>query len=838
MTEPAKKSNGHAWRGRSLGPPAEGAASPRRRKVVILVAIILLIAGAILGLLFSIQPIKEPYFVGLWIDQIDDPLIPGNPWAAADRRVIEAMGWPEQNAFSRQERKLLLQELNGLEPRVDRPLVVYLCAHAVANDQGEVFVLPGDARLADPGTWIRLEEVLGILRRCRAKHKLLILDLGRPFPDTRMGILRTDVADNSQLLIDKSVEEDPHLSVLSSCSAGQTPYVLEDVGHTAFGFYVEQGLNGSADGYNAKQRRDGRISVQELAAFVTARVDRWSRTNRPSPQTPRHSGSQDFVLTQARSYDRLEEPPEPPKYPDWLVRGWGLLDDWRANPEYRTSVTSYRRLEASLLGAERRWRGGLDVDKAPTELTDSLAVFEREREQRRMEIDGLPPRSLAEAVRRVRKAREEAAKLTKEAPKDAAKSASNIPADLDDKLRGLEELHAKVKSAEKRDEKEEAKFIADREALLKSCEGITVELAQALFERAAAIPRPSLYQVQLWDELIVVAWQRTPDRTPPRWDQFEMLHRLTQVPKARWQPDAARAALRAAGEKAQLADSAPGLLVWVQESLTSATAAQREAERLLAEGDAKTQGMIGKRFEEAYQSYNRANRQIRILEAAQRRHDEAMARLPGLAIYVEQGSAKLEDWRATAQAAKSLHRLLEAPPTKEDLKLANVLSELDDRTTQVENGLNRLAPRLDRGRLQGMMDQTGRLRLAAWSELDALLCGPETNLVPREQVWRASRRLSAQLFQQTLKEDAEDDGLARLTPAPSGMQRAREETAARAAAVARARLSVELLELDELLNTKDLHDAIDRSAAGDLKALEEVSRRLKAAWQDHLSAPR
>src|SRR5262249_44938863 len=204
-----------------------------------------------------------------------------NPWAAADRQTIQDMGWPEKNAFSRQERKLLLQELEGLEPRVDRPVVVYLCSHAVVDENGDVFVLPGNAHLAEPSSWIRLEEVLASLRNFRAAHKLLILDLGQPFAEPRLGLLRTDLMDRAQPLIDKSVEEDPRLVVLTSCSAGQSPYVLEEVGRTAFAYYLEQGLNGAADGYNTtSHRRDNRISVQELAAFVTAHVDRWSPNNR------------------------------------------------------------------------------------------------------------------------------------------------------------------------------------------------------------------------------------------------------------------------------------------------------------------------------------------------------------------------------------------------------------------------------------------------------------------------------------------------------------------------------------------------------------------------------
>ena len=55
--------------------------------------------------------------------------------------------------------------------------------------------------------------------------------------------------------------------------------------------------------------------------------------------------------------------------------------------------------------------------------------------------------------------------------------------------------------------------------------------------------------------------------------------------------------------------------------------------------DART--AAAKRFEEALQGFNRANRQVLILESAQRWRDEAMARLPGLALYVERAPERL-----------------------------------------------------------------------------------------------------------------------------------------------------------------------------------------------------
>ena len=52
-----------------------------------------------------------------------------------------------------------------------------------------------------------------------------------------------------------------------------TALASEAMGRSVFGFYLEEGLRGWADGYG-EGKRDGHVSVRELAAFVGARVDR------------------------------------------------------------------------------------------------------------------------------------------------------------------------------------------------------------------------------------------------------------------------------------------------------------------------------------------------------------------------------------------------------------------------------------------------------------------------------------------------------------------------------------------------------------------------------------
>src|SRR5581483_4262520 len=81
--------------------------------------------------------------------------------------------------------------------------------------------------------------------------------------------------------------------VLWACAPGQHSLASEDLGHSAFAYYLRQGLQGAADGYTADGQggvRDSRVTVRELARFVQARVPRWADRTRATAQTPQFLG--------------------------------------------------------------------------------------------------------------------------------------------------------------------------------------------------------------------------------------------------------------------------------------------------------------------------------------------------------------------------------------------------------------------------------------------------------------------------------------------------------------------------------------------------------------------
>src|SRR5207244_6082355 len=117
-----------------------------------------------------------------------------------------------------------------------------------------------------------------------AGHKLLILDTMRPLADPRLGVLTNDVA--SRISQELKAVEDPLRMALLSCSPGQVSLVSEDLGQSVFGYYLEEGLRGWAQGWNAEGKSHGQVSARELAEFVKRRVDRWAERNRRTRPTP------------------------------------------------------------------------------------------------------------------------------------------------------------------------------------------------------------------------------------------------------------------------------------------------------------------------------------------------------------------------------------------------------------------------------------------------------------------------------------------------------------------------------------------------------------------------
>ena len=337
------------WRNQAESSPG---ASLRRRVALTLCAVAILVGGLATFLPY-LRPPARCHFVPLLVSSYRDPGMPDLPWRGQDHSALnegEFFGGVAAQDSARLDQAALVRQLGALARRpTDESIVVYLSAYARTDAAGGVQILPADADLSDPATWLPLQRVLELLTKSAARHRLLVLDL-EPLALARREVIFDDIA--ACVPHDLDAVPDSRRLVLCSCAPGQRALSSEILERSVFGHYVEEGLRGAADADG-----DGRVSVHELAAYTKARADRWARRTREARQTPTLYGTaSDFALVDLPNGLPREPRELPPDrtYPDGLAKAWAKSNN--------------------LLSAENAWRAGEGAERvqqriaaAPTE---------------------------------------------------------------------------------------------------------------------------------------------------------------------------------------------------------------------------------------------------------------------------------------------------------------------------------------------------------------------------------------------------------------------------------------------------------------------------------------
>lgn len=309
--------------------------------------------GALLAL---IQPGPSPHFLPLVVTEYDSPTLIA---PAASRRdgeqlckLFDEVATPTWTSPSRADMLRRLADLTAPEDAV-----VYLSAHALVAATGEVAILPADAVPDDPRTWLPLTEILLRLKRSPSRRQLLILDIMHSGLVNRWGAPPGEVA--RALPAALAAVPDERRLTLTACAPGQAAQTAEVAGQSIFASYLAEGIRGRADGCGVSGRRDGRVNVHELAAFVQARVDRWARLNRGVGQTPMLFGNgADFALATVMepSPPRVREP-----MPTWLqparIAAAKMLDDGR----FRRNPRAWLQISDLIGATENAWRSDADA---------------------------------------------------------------------------------------------------------------------------------------------------------------------------------------------------------------------------------------------------------------------------------------------------------------------------------------------------------------------------------------------------------------------------------------------------------------------------------------------
>ncbi len=283
----------------------------------------------------------------------------------------------------------------------DGPAAWLLCSDfSVIRDTGSN--QPAKAGTPAQAGRYRLRDLLGQMKQCTAKSKLLVLDTGYLNYDPRMGLF---VNEFPRLLAeDVKAVNDPDLWVLSSCRPLETSHVCGPEKRSVFNYFVTQGFTGAAS------QGSRWVELDHLFPYVRDHVAGWveRQTGGAETQTPwlLHCGDadkppKDYRLVPVLSRkpppkpaegDAEAAPPKPAKPTPAELLNTALADAWQRRDRLEDRMLSrggwtpadyaphlWREYQELLLGIDRRSRAGAAFDPAglTKEIAQDLALDEK-----------------------------------------------------------------------------------------------------------------------------------------------------------------------------------------------------------------------------------------------------------------------------------------------------------------------------------------------------------------------------------------------------------------------------------------------------------------------------
>ncbi|MBL8799960.1 MAG: hypothetical protein JNM56_39120 [Planctomycetia bacterium] len=791
-------------------------------RLLLLMLGVLVLLGAVV---YWLTPVPRPYFAGFWNIEFESRQLPLPDHMIQDRDALRnANFFPRKSphAFQSLDRGVLVTALTDLANR--SPLdqcVIYLAGNARYGEQGDAYIFPADANPGKPTSWLALRTVLELVRDCPCRHKLLVLDIMDPIADPRIGILSDDVARAVQN--DLKAVADPHRLVLCSASPGQVSLASAELGRTVFGYYLEEGLMGWADGYGTFAPPDRRVSVKELAAYLTARVDRWAWRNRLTRQTPiLHGEGEDFpllVLAQGEPKTHLKGVDEW-TYPTWLAGGWKMRAAWYQEGVYRTMPHLFHELEKVLLDAEDEWDSGIDEAHARDNRQQQLQALEARRKLFRFPPDP-EPFSLALAV---------------------AQGQTPDKATLDT-LRDL--LAKRSPPAGKADKPDPAAEKTTLDAIEKLRARPHFDVAYAAFELTAADPNPSPDNIRFLNSLLQMQEAR------PRYVETLFLLQLQDLAVQTGDQNWPRAVVRRALDVVRVGERAasqPETFGWVRGLLEEAAQARHNAEVMLFARGYAPLDQVEQYLHRALEVYEICQSQSDALQKAQRTLDDALSFLPFQWGFIERTPRYEKDWQAAVQAADALYAALavpDGPPlNREQLRLR--AEDVNTKTDELQGRMDDLRLPFGPAAIASLKSVTERADAGAYLLLDieAVLATPFVKADDRLALWKAHQALARRLNQQTRAlDEAEDYGEQTITARfgaegdPARISQLQREATAR-----RSRMSIALLQLAGLPSTQlqPLEDMLQKATLADTPENPgpamwyPLGRALRLFWNEQL----
>lgn len=800
-------------------------------RILLVVTGLFIATAAAAGMLCWLVGTPQTHFVSCWVTRFRDPTIPPNPAADCDRLALQHGNYfvrSDVASMPVQSRFLMAQQLDALEENNrSESVVLYVATYAIVDAAGKIVLLTSDYDPGQPSSGLPLSDVLRSLKKSPARHKLLVLDIS--WPDLLPAITggAGDVA--AALPGELRAMPDTRRLVLCSCSPGQVALTSETLGRSVFGYYFEQAIRGDADQYNRNRFEDGRVTVHEAARLLAARVDRWAMHNRASRQTPILLGEgEDFDLA---VYDVKPlvspAPTKLPKYPEWLLDGWKLREQWLADGTSRLTPRLFQQLEAHLLRIERRWRFEHSDEEVKLAWQSTCADLKRIVVQYSNHASGPAPPSLAAVV-----------------------AAGHIP---DPKARGavstlMEGLNAAQPTGKPADRQATIqKLLAQFDKQTK--EIAKIDVALAVFDAAVSDTRCEP------DQLNVLAGILKQDQSSDQWIETRFLGRLTMLasslPGGMWNSSQASRLLRAV-QQSERAFCHSDAMPWTAEQLEAAAQSRHNAEFRFWSPAYVPVRAAEHAIRDAESCIEDAAAHQEIFVDAWTTYAHAMGTLPWFSRYVNRYPAGMAAWTSAVNGTANLAELLESQALSSPKRSASDsdLEVIRRATKDARAAMVAVLSPFDSSSVDRLVQrcQNEDARPNVFCEIDAVLDTPLLKAADRAKLWLARASLACRFHDRLASLDYDDATRERLTPVLSGYDPVAAMREEAALAALRSRVSLDLLRLGGVaLDTKleavledngsqitcEQADAIATLWHGGLRKQIEATR--KVGRQDRLS---
>lgn len=332
------------WRSGRTGPGKSGRGIPLRvQKAIVALGLFGLMGGiGWLVILPIFTAVPKCCIVSVGVSVYANPSLPPNPFGRQDAEAFRSLhdANPEQfpegrvvvwdNRLSKDLLDAIGSDLGSLQ---DQNLIVFCSLHGMvrAEDGGTAAYFyafdadPDSPHTGDARHMVPVRPFLQQLAKTPAENVLLLLDTARLQADWRMGILSNDFLAQLREEIEQLQAEAPRLHVLYAAGPHESSWTSNqwNDGQSSFVHFAIDGLKRAADGWqlagpnqqfadHKSEREDGRVSFNELHAYVTHHVGEWSRQHRGVAQTvvrlPQTDA--DFNLVQIRTAPSQPDEPD------------------------------------------------------------------------------------------------------------------------------------------------------------------------------------------------------------------------------------------------------------------------------------------------------------------------------------------------------------------------------------------------------------------------------------------------------------------------------------------------------------------------------------------------